>query len=318
MKEKRLLPISVVIPTLNRKKILASTIDSLISGSCVPDEIIVVDQSEETLDPHLHSDWCDIVKVYKEEILSSSRARNIGVRNSSNDIILFSDDDIEIDKDTIRKLYEEMSREDIALISAINCKENAVYEYKESRDKILRNWGGYLIGTRTPGGKGGYIIKWSMKGHYEEGMTRPHHTEWAYGFFFCVRKSLMKRWNVWFDENLIKYAFAEDMDFSCRYCRCANKENLMTLVEPRVYVHHLISKEWRMPSDEAILFGFINRWYLSYKLFPKEWWYRIGMIWSDFWYTLLVFRGEQKLIGYKAMKKTYSQRRNLRKGIIVR
>lgn len=318
MSENRQLPVSVVIPTLNRKRILTSTINSLLAGHGIPSEIIVVDQSEEILDANMHSEWNGIVKVFNETILSSARARNIGVKRASNDIILFCDDDVEIDETTIKKLYREMSGDDVALISAVNCMENAVYDYKENRHKRLRNIAGYIIGTRIFKGSGGYIIRWSMKGHYEEGMTKPHRTEWAYGFFFCVKKSLMEKWNIWFDEKLIKYAFAEDMDFSCRYCRFAEAENLKTIVDPRLYVHHLISNEWRMPGEEAILFGFINRWYLSYKLFPKQWWYRIGMVWSDLWYTLLVYRKGEKLIGLKTMIKTYGQTGNLKKGIIKR
>ncbi len=311
-------PISVIIPTLNRKNVLAGTINSLLSGNYIPDEIIVVDQSEIILEVKNNSIWSGIVKVVKEEVLSSARARNIGVKEAKNDIILFCDDDIEVNSQTIKHIYGEMSRIDIALISTINCMDNSVYDYQEKKNRKLRNIAGYLCGTRSFWKKGGYIVKWSMKGHYAEGMTKPHQTEWAYGFFFCVKKSLMEKWNVWFDEKLIKYAFAEDMDFSFRYCSFARKYLLKTIVDPCIYVHHLISNEWRMPSEEAIFYGFINRWYLSYKLFPHEWWYRIGMVWSDIWYTLLVFRKKEKILGLKAMLRTYTQCCSLKNGIIKR
>ncbi len=315
---KNTVSISVVIPTLNRKKVLADTINSLLSGDFVPDEIIVVDQSDNILDVTDFPAWSGIVKVFKEDVLSSARARNIGVKEAKNDIILFCDDDIEVNRFTIGHMNSEMSRKDIALVATINCLDNSVYDYKEKKGRKIRNIAGYICGTRSLGKKGGYIVKWSMKGHYAEGMTKPHRTEWAYGFFFCVKKSLMEKWNIWFDENLIKYAFAEDMDFSCRYCRCSQKESLKTMVDPRIYVHHLISNEWRMPSEEAIFYGFINRWYLSYKLFPKQWWYRIGMVWSDIWYTMLVFRKKEKIMGFKSMVRTYMQCRTLKKGIIKR
>ena len=318
MNDKKHIPLSVIIPTLNRKNILSNTIDSLLSGEFVPSEIIVIDQSEEVLSAQLHSEWDGIVKVFKEDILSSARARNIGVRKASNDIILFCDDDIEVNETTIKDLYKEMLREDISLIAAVNCVDNAAYGYQKKKHRIIRNIAGYVIGTRIPRKSGGYIIKWSMKGHYSEGMTKPHRTEWAYGFFFSVKKSLIEKWDIWFDENLIKYAFAEDMDFSCRYCRCSEVDGLKTIVDPRLYVHHLISKEWRMPSEEAIFYGFVNRWYLSYKLFPKQWWYRIGMVWSDIWYTLLVYKKGERKLGFKSMLRTYRQIGNLREGNIKR
>lgn len=318
MTEKIELPISVVIPTLNRAKVLVGTINSLLFGVSIPNEIIVVDQSDKILDVAIHTEWENHVKVIKEDILSSARARNIGVKNSKNDIILFCDDDIEIDERTIENLYKQIMKQDVSLIAAVNCKENAIYDYHEKDHRRLRNIAGYLCGTRIPGKSGGYIIRWSMKGHYMEGMTKPHATEWAYGFFFCIKKSLMEKWDIWFDENLIRYAFAEDMDFSYRYCRKSEGEHLRTLVDPRLYVHHLISNEWRIPSEEAITFGFVNRWYLSYKLFPSQWWYRIGMVWLDVMYTLLVYRNGEKIMGFKAMWHTYRERKYLKKGLIRR
>lgn len=318
MYNQKYIPLSVVIPTYNRKKILVRTIESLLMGEYIPDEIIVVDQSEVILDAKQDSRWDKVVKIFKVDIVSLTAARNVGVRKANNDIILFCDDDIEINEVTIKYLYEEMKKEDVSLISAVNSDDNAVYDYKEKEYRKLRNIAGYICGTRLPARKGGYIIGWSMKGHYSENMMKAHTTEWAYGFFFCVKKSLMEKWNVWFDENLIKYAFAEDMDFSCRYCRCSKEERLKTFVEPKLYVHHLVSKEWRMPQEEAILYGFLNRWYLSYKLFPKHWWYRIGMVWSDIWYTILVCRKRERYYSFKSMIRTYTKLKKLKHGIIER
>ena len=42
---KRVCPISVIIPSYNRHQSLKNTIDSLISGDAIPNEILIVDQS---------------------------------------------------------------------------------------------------------------------------------------------------------------------------------------------------------------------------------------------------------------------------------
>lgn len=41
----KIIPMSIVIPTYNRTKVLFDTIESLNAGEYVPDEVIVVDQT---------------------------------------------------------------------------------------------------------------------------------------------------------------------------------------------------------------------------------------------------------------------------------
>lgn len=93
----RMIPISVVIPTYNRTKVLFDTIRSLCSGSKIPDEIIVVDQTNPPIE--FPQDIQTIMKtgllqVFHADIPSSTRSRNIGLEKAKNEIVLFCDDDI--------------------------------------------------------------------------------------------------------------------------------------------------------------------------------------------------------------------------------
>ena len=106
------------------------------------------------------------------------------------------------------------------------------------------------------------------------------------GYFFCVRRSLMERWNVWFDEEMTRYAYAEDLDFSIRYCTCAKKVGLSCVLEPNIYVHHLASSEWRTPSDEAVGYFVANRRRIARKVYPNRWWYPLTMGWFDTLFAL--------------------------------
>lgn len=308
--------ISVIIPTYNRKKILVNTVESILDGKKIPVEILIIDQSTTPLDINEYREWEGIVKIVHEKIQSSTHARNIGIELACCDTILFCDDDIEVNDETIEGLDDDMSDGNIALVAAINSMENAIYQKKHAKRHRSKDIFGTICGTKCFWKNGGYIVKYSVRGRYADGIDKRQKTEWAYGFFFCVRKSLISKWNINFDENLIKYAYAEDLDFSYRYCQNAILDEKKTIVDPKLYVHHIISNEWRTPSTEAIEFGYTNKWYLSYKLFPGKWWYRIGLVWSDLCYVVFIYHGLEKKIAFQAMRRAWKARKILKSGHI--
>ena len=139
---------------------------------------------------------------------------------------------------------------------------------------------------KKPWRKDGYVVRASMRGRYPMPVSRRVATEWAMGYFFCVRRSLMERWGVWFDEGMARYAYAEDLDFSMRYCACAERAGLSCVLEPAIYVHHLASTEWRTPSDEAVGYFVANRRRIARKVYPGRWWYLLTMGWFDALFAL--------------------------------
>ncbi len=285
-----MVPISVVIPTYNRPNILVSTVQSYLAGDVLPTEIVIVDQSETAIDHKSIGDARGVnVRIVNSDVPSSTRSRNIGVRESTNDIVLFSDDDVLVASNTIEQLWLDMQETDIALIASINKTENSLYGEATSTG-VARSVGGILMGMKKPWRKGGYVVRSNMRGRFASHMTVPQPTEWAMGFFFCVRKSLMERWDCWFDESLKRYAYAEDLDFSMRYCSRASSEDMRTIVDPRLWVQHLASTEWRTPSDEATHYYVQNRRYISKKIYPCRWWYRLSMSWFDTLWALANIR----------------------------
>lgn len=97
--------ISAVIPTRNRPESLKRTIESLLNQIRCPDEILVVDASDEkeTLNPlknelqHMPVRWLD-------SSASVCIQRNTGIAKASGDWIFLCDDDIELDRDYLQKL----------------------------------------------------------------------------------------------------------------------------------------------------------------------------------------------------------------------
>ena len=97
--------ISAVIPTRNRVSCLARTLRSLINQTRIPDEILVVDSSDDV-------DSADSIRNQFEghsiQWMTSEASvcvqRNIGIQHAAGDWIFLCDDDIELEPDYIQKL----------------------------------------------------------------------------------------------------------------------------------------------------------------------------------------------------------------------
>lgn len=263
----KILPISVVIPTLNRAHALERTVACLMSQDCVPQQIIVVDQSQE---PAVRVANQDVLSAYASVVstkymfqseASLTKARNLGVQHCECDIVIFSDDDVDVNADTLSNVFEIMQDDMVALIGGLN--DSSRIEVNTSRS--LYNIMGYAWGTKSYIHRDKGYVTLSMLGRYPDSISDQVDTMWAMGYFFVIRKTLVDRWRVAWDERLTGYAYPEDLDFSYSYCKRARRENLRAILDSRVRVRHLASKEYRIPSLKVTYMYVINREYLSYK-----------------------------------------------------
>lgn len=95
--------ISVIIPTYKRNKDLKITLDSLSNQKILPNETIIVDQSpgQDTENLCKQKKYKSIwIRYFYRSDPSSARARNQWIEklNEKSEIVLFFDDDVEIDK----------------------------------------------------------------------------------------------------------------------------------------------------------------------------------------------------------------------------
>lgn len=283
-------PISIIIPTYNRRDSLINTVNSYLNGKVVPSEIIIVDQTVPalSLDDIITSHQTDMLLLHSDTP-SLTRARNIGIKYSKNDIILFSDDDVLVDSNTLSRLYDTMSKDNIALCAGVSSSDQS-FQKTNSSHKII----GTLAGMQCFWKSGGYVVRHTMRGRYNINIKKnTYNTDWAMGYFFCVKKHLLNKWSICFDENLIGYAYAEDLDFSMRYCNRAKKENYDCIVSKQIYVKHLATQEWRTPSMKAMYFLVANRIYLLHKNYPQ---YSLWpMRWNNWCYSHVLPQRERKL-----------------------
>ena len=93
--------VSIIIATLNREKVLISTINSVLSLTPLPDEIWVIDQTVQhgpDVDLYLKSVQERGVRVIKLPKPGVCFARNLGAALSNADILIYIDDDVILDK----------------------------------------------------------------------------------------------------------------------------------------------------------------------------------------------------------------------------
>ena len=271
------LPISILIPTMNRPESLKHTLESYIDSDYVPSQIVIVDQTQDEL---IRKNVKDIVSNFSRftsisyfflEKPSSTVSRNIATSLATEEIIVYSDDDVEVYSDTLYNVYQTMQDNSVSMIAGLD--ESMV----NSSSGI-----GYLTGTKSFfKRKKGHVTS-SVLGRFPNKSYGRVETEWAMGFFFVVRKSLLDRWNILWDEKMQGYAYAEDLDFSFGYYKRSKEEKLCCIICDNIKVKHLVSREYRAPSKRVTNSYIVNRLYISYKhkLGIAS---RIAIDWCDFW-----------------------------------
>lgn len=305
-----IVPISLVIPTMNRPDSLERTLDFIAKGKDVPAQVIVVDQSQnielQNKNQEVLNGFSGVFSQINYEyqaVPSLTKARNRGLEFVTNDIVVFADDDIDVNADTISNVYEIFQDSKIAMIAGID----------ELTSKSSTNIG-YILGTKSiRKRKIGHVTK-SMLGRYPDCINGQIETQWAQGYFFAVRKSLMDKWQCRWDENLTSYAYAEDLDFSFNYYKHAKAEGLKCVLDSRVSVKHLATLEFRIPSEKSIYMYIVNRAYLSHK--HKMGFYgNIASAWCNFCQLMRrVVSGNQPKVFINALKASLLYRKEIRNG----
>ncbi len=254
--------ITVIIPTMNRPESLKETIESYMQGEELPAQIVVVDQSqEETIQKknremlEAFGNQVQMDYIYQKEP-SSTKARNTGIKASKNELLVFSDDDITVKKSTIKDIVQIMKDKSISMVAGINSKDKFGKMKKSA----------YIFGRHSYKKRNiGHISKAVLGRFPQYAIVGEVETEWAMGFFFIVRKSLVEKWNITWDETLTSYAFGEDMDFSYSYYKKSLEEELRCIFDEKIVVEHRVSMEWRQPTKKSTMMLVINREYFSYK-----------------------------------------------------
>ena len=257
--------ISVIVPTMNRPDSLRQTIIHIAESTCLPSEVIIIDQSTDEI---LRDETRSVIKEFEyklnfyyefQEIPSLTKARNRGLEIAKEEIIVFSDDDVDVRSSTFASVKAIMQDTSIALIGGFNegdeCKKNSFLGYLFLKSSYAKSNKGHVSQV--------------LYGRFPLSEDIDVDTEWAMGFFFVIRKSLVDKWHMQFDENLKFYAYAEDLDFTYGYYLNAYKEHYKCIMSRRLTVMHNVSTEYRLTQHRVTMMEMIHREYIASKYKSK-------------------------------------------------
>jgi len=261
----RLPTISVVVCTRDRPKDLVELLHALLDQTYPPFEVIVVDASlsnrvqklVDSFQSKFHKDGLRYIKARDDGLPA---ARNLGVRLSNGDAILFLDDDTLLENNLLDALAIFLHEHPNAIgiqpqvhglfarpTNGIKRKiKNTMYK------AFMLNY--YKQNTLS-------VRKSGLSGFpYSYPLTEEANAQRLDGCCMCYRREIFEKLS--FDTNLKRWAFMEDLDFSYR----AYKKNLGTLhAIPSAIITHKKSTKSRLPSRERTYMTTIYWFYVFFK-----------------------------------------------------
>jgi glycosyltransferase involved in cell wall biosynthesis len=111
------LSVSVVVCTAGHERagLLHDCVESLLAGTRVPDEILVVVDTNPSLAAEL-AEWLPLsARLLQSERQGHSEARNVGIRAASSDVVAFVDDDATVEREWLAFLMDAFEGHDDVL-----------------------------------------------------------------------------------------------------------------------------------------------------------------------------------------------------------
>src|SRR6185437_7222284 len=218
------LTVSVIIPTKNRSQDLAKTLESLLSQTVQPMELIIVDQSVQRsfADPlPIHT-----IYIHDQSLSGASHARNVPMDRAHGDIFLFLDDDVVMEPNFIEELLAAYDDDTVTGVSGI------IVNYE--RPPLPRYlWD--VVFLRGPFHDDRQPVYWNAARNVT---AKPLRVRQFGGGLMSFRRSAVQAHR--FDTQLKGACPGEDVDF----CLGLPKESLL-LVNPRARLLHKRSPEGR-------------------------------------------------------------------------
>lgn len=285
---------TVIICTRNRLADIIRCLESLVLQTAMPQEIIVVDSSDTPLRTYSDfnalfssSRFPSIRLVYQHSAPGLTYQRNIGISLATQDIVHFLDDDVILTSHylaSMRQAFEEHPEYAGGMGTITNIPEPS----KRNWHRLLRYFfllqRDYASGTFTPSG---------MPTH-AYGSAQFKTVQVLGGCCMAYRSWVFKK--HLFDEQLTRYAFMEDCDFSRRV-----SYDYPLFYNPAARLEHHPSKANRDGIVDNRAMYIKNYRYLFYKnIYPKNRFARVAFYWSivGLFIEALLIRNPDYLKGY--------------------
>jgi glycosyltransferase involved in cell wall biosynthesis len=213
MKNNEKCEVSIVVPSYNREEELVHTLECILNQECDFNyEIILIDQTKDhNNNTKLFLDSIkNRVNYIFQETPSITVARNIGIKNSKGDLIIFIDDDITCDKNFINHHYETYKQ-----------------GYDVIQGRIIEDDGENDIDTKPL-----WLYPW-IKYKGSNNCEIKAKTNVITGCNFSISRKVVDKVG-YFDERFQKISIREDTDYGYR----SYKAGLRMIFEPKALVFH--------------------------------------------------------------------------------
>jgi len=264
--------ITVAICTRHRPRDLSRCVESLArtEAPSVPVEVLVIDDGDAPLDPtplrilaegHGYSFRC----IHNPGPHGLVHGRVLAIREAAGDVVLFVDDDIEMERTYLTRLADAYTEHpEAAGIGGVDTLTHG----KRSMAKVYRRV--FLLESGKPGRLSPSGFNGSME--YWLSATRPFETEFLSGCNMSFRKSAVQ--HVTPAHWLEGYSHGEDMVLS-EEARQAGP----LFAYPTLKVEHHRSPESRVPSVKTAYTTVRNTYYLL-ELRRSPWWSYSALYWT--------------------------------------
>lgn len=233
---------SVVIPTRNREVPLTNLIRNILTQTVLPNEIIIVDSSDNIQD--LYSELNKTIRYFYTNEKSAARQRNLGILNVEKDteVLFFLDDDTNPNNEYFEKMLNTLISNNAIGVSGLAINPNKVWRVKPSG--IL----GFIKRVTFLDSKiDGKLLVSGVAIPVRNKESAIVETDWLIG---CSCWNFQKIKSLKFEDDFAGYSLGEDVIFSIQ----AKKFGKL-LVDADVQINHL-----ELPHVETNIVQFNSMW----------------------------------------------------------
>jgi glycosyltransferase involved in cell wall biosynthesis len=246
---------SVVLATMGRPAVLSETLASVARCDPPPAEIVVVDGDESRSAEAAARDLGNEIPVrYSPSRAGLTVQRNVGLDLAEGDVVVFVDDDTEVDPGLFAALAEGYRDPGVVGVTG------------RVVDRDLRRFGNMRSRWRRllpGGGREGSLTRFGYPRRVQD-ETREHDVEYMLGGLMSARAEPARR--IRFDEELRGYGLLEDEDFSYRLSRLGR----IRFLPSASVVHRNVGAERKLSRARAFnRTVVVNRTYLFRKNFRR-------------------------------------------------
>lgn len=294
--------ISVIICTRNRFDDFTKTLPSIAAQTRLPDELIVVDSSDENkLGAYLEGMQTPFSVRYFHTAPGLTLQRNHGIRECKSDLIFFFDDDVDLDKNYLAEVEKVFASDVDRKIGAVGGKianippQTLRMRFEIALFGLIRAFFG-IVGTRN--GR-----------FYPSGMPSHPRKNQPSGFIECLsgccmafRRDVFEK--VKFDEALAHYGLMEDVDISKQTLDSGCKiyyQTSATLIHNESPMNRLKVQQWAEMSVVNYDYLFRKSWARDKWRWLFYYWALIGLFVANF-HSLKglkgTFAGVKRIVGH--------------------